>query len=33
LIGVEDFAKAPRFNFEKINSGESVRCVRALVRG
>jgi hypothetical protein len=33
LIGVEDFEKAPRFNFEKINSKESGQSAPAVVRG
>jgi hypothetical protein len=33
LIIVEDFGKAPRFNFEKISSKESDRCVLAVGGG
>jgi hypothetical protein len=33
LIGGEEFGKAPRFNFEKINSKESGPSARAVVRG
>lgn len=33
LIVVEDFGKAPRFNFEKISSEEIGRCVLAVVQG
>jgi hypothetical protein len=33
LIGDEEFGKAPRFNFEKINSKESGPRAPAVVRG